>query len=349
MSETASHEKSTIRRNRSRARVVLPWLAVSAAFLLAACSDTPDWANPVEWYHGATSVFDDDTPAPATNEAAQEIAKTPVPGQDQPFPTLGTVPERPKSVTPANERKQITDSLVADRTNAKYVDEPTPARPATLPGAEVTAAPRPPVTSAPASPPPAYAPPPPAPAPVASAPAPVQVASATPPSMPTSSSTPGAPRELGQLIVGPGGEIRGALPGSGSALPNTAPSASDSMASSYFGPMPAAVVLFNDGATQLSAEQRQGLSQVVRAVTSGSVRIVGHASPAKNTNSSAAMVSNLNASWDRAEAVASALISLGMPASRIKVEADTTAVPAPAMANVPSGDAGMRRADIFLQ
>jgi outer membrane protein OmpA-like peptidoglycan-associated protein len=79
------------------------------------------------------------------------------------------------------------------------------------------------------------------------------------------------------------------------------------------------------------------------------VRIVGHASPAKNANSSAALVSNLNASWGRAESVANALIRLGLPASQIRVESDTTADPAPAMANVPSGDAGMRRADIFLE
>lgn len=322
-------------------------LAFVALFALAGCSSTPDWANPVEWYHSATSVFDDDTPAPPANDAAAAMAKAPTPGEGQPFPNLGDVPNRPTSVTPADERRKITESLIADRNNARYVDDPTPPRPAVLPGAEVTAAPRPPVSSAPASPPPAYAPPRPAPQAVAQA-SPPPPASLTPP---PSANVPGAPRSLGTLLVGPSGEIKGATAGDGSALPNTAIAPPSLLSSGYIGPMPVAVVLFNDGATQISSEQRLGLDALAREASArGAVlRVVGHSSPAKNANSAAALVGNLNASWDRAQSVASALTRLGVPSSQVRIEAATAADTVPDVANVPSGAAGMRRADIFLE
>lgn len=318
-----------------------PVLACAALFALAGCSSTPDWANPVEWYHSATSVFDDDKPAPPTNDAAAEMAKQPTPGEGQPFPNLGDVPARPTSVTPADERKKITDSLVADRNNARYVDEPVAPRVAALPGAEVTAAPRPPVTSAPAAPPQYTA--------QASPPPPASITPA--PSVSTQPGVPGAPRSLGTLIVGPSGEIKGATVGDGSPLPNSAIDMSAMSTSGYIGPMPVAVVLFNDGDTQISPQQRQGLTALAReaGARGGLIRVVGHASPAKNANSTAALINNLHAAQDRAQSVASALTRLGVPSSQIQVEAATAADAAPDIASVPSGAAGMRRADIFLE
>jgi len=47
--------------------------------------------------------------------------------------------------------------------------------------------------------------------------------------------------------------------------------------------------------------------------------------------------------------VADTLMRMGVPASRIRVEADTSPESAPRVASLPSGDAGLRRADIFLQ
>jgi outer membrane protein OmpA-like peptidoglycan-associated protein len=350
------------------ARRGAPWLAVLSVLALAACSSTPDWANPVEWYKGATSIFDDKPAPPPANEAAAEMAKEPIPGAGEPFPNLASVPERPKSVTPADERKKITEALVSDRANARYVDGPSSTRATPIPGADVAAAPRPPVSSEPMPPPPAAIAPrppvvpsaaPPSPssrspaassaAPAPAPPSPPQVASAPPPRPPAE---PGAPRSLGRLVVGPTGEVKEALPGDGSALPNTAaaPPASSFAASSTAG-QPVAVVLFNDGATQLSPEQRQGLGPVAREATArgATVRIVGHASPPKDVNSEGSLVNNFHAALDRAQSVASALIRLGVPASQVRVDADTSPDSAIDVANVPSGDAGMRRADIFLE
>lgn len=46
-----------------------------------------------------------------------------VPGEDQPYPSLGSVPPRPETTPPA-ERQALADRLVADRTNARYVGQP---------------------------------------------------------------------------------------------------------------------------------------------------------------------------------------------------------------------------------
>ena len=87
--------------------------SVAVMFLLAGCSSVPDWADPTEWFGSDT-----------TSESA-ESAKTPAgktPGEGKDYPNLASVPERPKAPT-EEERKQLTDSLTADRENAEYSEE----------------------------------------------------------------------------------------------------------------------------------------------------------------------------------------------------------------------------------
>ena len=78
-------------------------------FFLAACS-VPDYVNPVNWFD--------------SKAAKQEVAAAkPVPGKDQPFPKLSSVPERPDPITIARIRKELTEGLIADTNNARYTDE----------------------------------------------------------------------------------------------------------------------------------------------------------------------------------------------------------------------------------
>ncbi len=46
-----------------------------------------------------------------------------VPGENAPYPNLGSVPPRPETMPPA-ERQALANQLVADRTNARYVGQP---------------------------------------------------------------------------------------------------------------------------------------------------------------------------------------------------------------------------------
>lgn len=76
------------------------------AFTLTACSVVPDFANPIAIYNNTFGNNPSDT-AERTSEA---------------YPRLGTVPARPQTASAA-ERRRIAEGLVADRENARYVDE----------------------------------------------------------------------------------------------------------------------------------------------------------------------------------------------------------------------------------
>ncbi|HQT78031.1 MAG TPA: hypothetical protein PLD10_13330, partial [Rhodopila sp.] len=79
--------------------------------LLAGCS-TIEAMNPVNWWHRQEGgKIAEQRPAP--------------PGADQPYPNLSTVPGKP--VAPDQEAlKKLTDSLIADRTNAQHAAQAAP-------------------------------------------------------------------------------------------------------------------------------------------------------------------------------------------------------------------------------
>lgn len=97
---------------------------------LTACSslpDLPDYANPVEWYNSSTEAvggwFSDEEPkieaASKTAKAGEEKAA----GEKEKFPTLASVPEKPKPATTSEAREKLKNELSADRANARYTDE----------------------------------------------------------------------------------------------------------------------------------------------------------------------------------------------------------------------------------
>lgn len=97
------------------------------ALLLGGCSSVPDAANPMEWYRGATEMV---TGRVSSKEARAEAARK---VDERDYPDNRIVPERPKVLSP-EERKDIANGLVADRTNARYTQDRinrdgTPTRP----------------------------------------------------------------------------------------------------------------------------------------------------------------------------------------------------------------------------
>jgi outer membrane protein OmpA-like peptidoglycan-associated protein len=135
---------------------------------LGACSPIESWRS----VNGANR----NDPNPATTPNSKNLAA----GAASPYPNLATVPPPPTQELTEAQLKGLTQSLVADRANAKYTDQklrtalaeagapPPPPAPAAAPGptpaavtlpATQSAAPPPPVarTPLPASPPPAEA------------------------------------------------------------------------------------------------------------------------------------------------------------------------------------------------
>jgi len=90
-------------------------------FGLGGCSMMPDWANPGNLYD---SVFDDDTSLSGLSSNAA------APGDEEDFPDLSSVPERPSEASSPEEIEGVRDGLIADRDSARYSDEVLRAGPA---------------------------------------------------------------------------------------------------------------------------------------------------------------------------------------------------------------------------
>jgi outer membrane protein OmpA-like peptidoglycan-associated protein len=103
---------------RARAGTLTPLVMLLA---LVGCSQ-PDWSkmNPETWWHNMEG-------------GAIAQSRPPAPGANQPYPNLASVPARP----PDPDRpalQDITDGLVADRTNAQHVAATAPLADPSTPG-----------------------------------------------------------------------------------------------------------------------------------------------------------------------------------------------------------------------
>ena len=125
---------------RSR-RVVWSVSGLVLVAILGGCSIVPDWAdptdwsyrwaNPVNWYEG---VFgDDDSELTVTTVSS-------VPGEDDDFPNLSSVPDRPIILETSEERATVAEGLIADREQARYTDEVIRTGPAAPEPVEIAAA-----------------------------------------------------------------------------------------------------------------------------------------------------------------------------------------------------------------
>ncbi len=116
--------------------------------------------NPVDTWRDLTGVSRND-PDPDTTPNTKNLAA----GEASDYPNLATVPPPPERALTAAERDKLTQSLIADRTNARHTDEQLRAG-----FSSVAAAPPPPPGQPAAEPEQVAAAPPPSPMPVPSAP-----------------------------------------------------------------------------------------------------------------------------------------------------------------------------------
>src|SRR3984893_7863649 len=142
--------------NERRTRLAARRLAVVALLLgLNAC-------NPVDTWRDLTGVSRKD-PEPDTTPNTKSLAA----GEASDYPNLATVPPPPVRALTSAEREKLTQSLIADRTNARHTDEQLRAG-----FSSVAAAPPPPPGEPGAQPEQVAVTPSPSPTPVPSAPAP---------------------------------------------------------------------------------------------------------------------------------------------------------------------------------
>ena len=125
------------------------------------------------------------------------------------------------------------------------------------------------------------------------------------------------------------------------------------MSAAQNGVAPAEIIYFSGDGTSLS---KASLAQVNKAVAvfearggNGTVKVVGHSSSrTANMSVERHLEVIFQKSQARANAVAQALIKAGVPASRVQIEAVGDSQPV-FYESMPKGEAGNRRAEIFVQ
>ncbi|MEQ9517803.1 MAG: OmpA family protein [Parvibaculum sp.] len=116
------------------------------------------------------------------------------------------------------------------------------------------------------------------------------------------------------------------------------------------GNIPPYVVSFANGSTSLNVTDRHLIAEAadIALNTGRVVRVVGHASGIASNEDARARLANFGVSMDRATAVANELIRQGVPGGQVIVEAKGASEPA-FYETAPNGDAGNRRAEIFIE
>lgn len=124
-------------------RLVLRSIAILAtAGLLGACSSMPEWTKPTTWYDGVTGTDKPAEAKPEADSAKTDVANTTTDGTASPvvdplapepsgprikvsdkpteFPNLAAQPDAREASTTDSQRREIRDSLVADRDKAQH-------------------------------------------------------------------------------------------------------------------------------------------------------------------------------------------------------------------------------------
>ncbi len=358
----------TATRRAGRARRIMLFLTglLALPLVLGGCSVVPDWADPTDWF------AEDQAPAKVGLSQGQAGYM-----QSTSFPNLASVPDSAPRVTPRATRVQIQNSLAADRANAQYSGERlVGAPPSGSPSLGATA----PLQQAPGQPARVQqatrqlrVPKPPGQAQVSTVP---RAAAPTPGSAATAGAPP-APRIAGDL-VGQKPAPSAPAPARSQVAQSAAGQAqlrfpqfqgAQSQAPQFQGPQfqsgvaavaprlvalgaqLVAVIYFSHSSAQLDASDRGVLREVVALhhQRGGTIRVVGHASARTGVvDQIGHRLANFEMSLKRANAVAAGLVALGAAKNEVRAEARGDAQPV-FHEFMPTGEAGNRRTEIFLE
>ncbi len=310
----------------------------SLALALSAYSQVPDWADPMDWFEGQEP--------PSKVAQTEENQKY---MQSAGFPSVVSVPDVAPRVTSPSARAKHLENLNADRANAQYSGEKLIGDTSTEAGIQRAAA-------RPAQ----------APLETAGNSAPAKRVSGAPPApqiaQRVAAST--APEPASTRIIQ--AEHAQAAPEPESASTQLAHATQPRFQFSQFqsgsgvaqaqpglarGSQLAAIIYFRHGSAALDAQDREILRDIaaLHRLRGGKIRVIGHASAHTGTVTQVKhRLANFGISLKRANAVVAALISLGVARDAIQGEAKGDAQPV-YHEFMPTGEAGNRRTEIFLE
>ncbi len=281
--------------------------------------------NPIDWWHRQEGgKIAEERPAP--------------PGADDPFPKIATVPAKPEAPD-QDALKKLTDSLIADRTNAQHAAQEAPLADPSSPSASPnlfgvgTAPPPAPVIASPAAPAGAAAP-----TPAASGAASASIPAVTAPPAPPSAAPPSAaPRKAVQsaplqapAAAAPAAEPtpQPALPAAPPARPGAAGPAPAPVAAAAPVPMPtassgpAATIVFLEATSALSAPAADEVKAFAAKRGSATISVIGFGdAPSSDPDAQSA---GLTLGLARAQSIVDALKKAGVPGTAIRVSAEAS-------------------------
>lgn len=367
------------KRDKITRRIGQPFAALMTMGLVAGCSQVPDAVNPVAWYDNSVEFFaGDETSDDEKMEAtAQSQSKSSAPDADkETFPTLSSVDQKKQRAA------QRSSGLVADVEGRKYA--PAIARQGDVVNA-LNAPPAPPPVATAAVPVPAAQPKAPvltarsgdltAPAQVRQLPttgnaqhdnyqdrfavrlAEIRAEAAKGTQMPAMSQPFAFSRNFDTVVI----SSNGIESGYGEPAPQLAQAVASlnseltyvnkPMNAIGHGAVKVATIRFKNGSANLSSRDRQILANVLelKKERGGRIRVVGHASSrTRNTDPVKHKMINFQVSVARADAIAAELMRMGADRAELQVDAISDSSPQ-YMEVMPTGEAGNRRAEIYLE
>ena len=349
--------------------------AISLVALLGGCTYLPEYVDPIEWADSANewvtgSIFGEES---GDNIGSSEGSN--VPGAEDPFPELESVPDERPSVRTLRQRENLANELLADRVAARYENDASIGSPSELEAGDMR-----PVggeieggavgssreldlpsidTSSSAK----------SELATRNVGATVQPSNKTskeivattpeyrtqeefaipPPAVPDFPEWSSVEEYFDQLFKSSGGS--GSGPGPHASTVVSAGNAGENFSEVALTRRHAAVIYFGHGSSNLSNADKKVLREVARAVdqSSAHVHVVGHASSRTKTNDVLKHnVANYETSLARAESVAAELILQGVPSGRVSVHAMADDQPDYSEAT-RLGEAGNRRANIYIE
>jgi outer membrane protein OmpA-like peptidoglycan-associated protein len=332
---------------------VLRWVAPFALCLaLGACSTVTDvWEGTTDAVGGLFSSDED--------EIAEET--------EEGYPDLANVPADVPQLGSAAERNAATEGLIADRNQAQYTEQVRRRDPVSVRPLQDGSGQAPSANQA------SNEPPPPVAAPVgqvtqvdpatrtrpslaerlgAAPPPPPPVSAANAPPPPRVPSVPSAVSAAAQL---PSSSSSTVVIGGNNSVPSVETAAAANTlssydASSYRVSTHITTITFPTGSSSLTSSDRRALDDVIKLRTeyNGAIRVIGHASSrTQNLDPLRHKLANFRVSLNRANSVAAALMSKGLPADRLFVGAVSDNEPL-YYEVMPAGESGNQRAEIYL-
>ena len=99
--------------------------AVLPIVIIGGCTYLPEYVDPIDWADSANEWVTGNILGEDEISETGPLARSDIPGEEDPFPSLTSVPDDRPSIRTLTEREEIANELVADRIEARYDDMPS--------------------------------------------------------------------------------------------------------------------------------------------------------------------------------------------------------------------------------